>query len=277
VAPVFAYPHGRGCGSGKGSLGRSVIGGAFAGDEFDIREGAYVFGDFISSGIYLVMLDDTRTGFEGPPGQIVSGAGGPVDIVSGPDGAIYYTAIIAGEIRRVTAVASPAGQQVSGSKLKLTDNDNDTKKALTLSSRSRGLNLGAGNGSVDDPTIMGGSLRVLTANGCGGPCDTTYDLPAGSWTLSKGQFPVRSYKFADRFGTVRSITLRPGSGTSLKISAKGAGLLHELAADPGPVDVVLTIGGHSICMEFGGTTTFRQRSTSATFSANGAPSPADCP
>jgi hypothetical protein len=39
----------------------------------------------------------------------------------------------------------------------------------------------------------------------------------------------------------------------LEITGKGEGLGHALLMDPGAVQIVLQLGGHRWCLEFGGT------------------------
>lgn len=53
------------------------------------------------------MPNGTRDDIVGTPSTFVSAAGGPVDIVFGPDGALYYVAIFTGELRRVAPVTPP--------------------------------------------------------------------------------------------------------------------------------------------------------------------------
>jgi glucose/arabinose dehydrogenase len=102
VAPIFTYPH-----DGADSLGESITGGAFAGTCFGALAGEYVFADFVADAVYHVPLTPGRDGLAGAPAPLVSGADGPVDLVFGPDGALYYTAFGAGEVRRVAADAAP--------------------------------------------------------------------------------------------------------------------------------------------------------------------------
>lgn len=103
VAPIFSYPH-----SGSGALGTSITGGAFAGASFGGLENDYFFGDYTGSGIYHLEPNGTRDGVSGGATTFVTGASGPVDIVFGPDGALYYVAINAGEVRRVAPLAAPS-------------------------------------------------------------------------------------------------------------------------------------------------------------------------
>src|SRR5690606_21099195 len=103
VAPIFTYPH-----SGPGALGSSITGGAFAGASFGGRENDYFFGDYTGNAIYHAEVNASRNDIVGAPTPFVTSAGGPVDIVFGPDGALYYVAINTGHVRRVAPIASPA-------------------------------------------------------------------------------------------------------------------------------------------------------------------------
>ena len=109
VPPVLSYPH-----TGPGALGETVIGGAFP------QTGAlaayadhYFFADFErepGGAVYSVALDGARTGFAAAPDTVVTEAGGPVDVVVGPDGALYYVAYLDGAVRRLV----PEGEPPSG-------------------------------------------------------------------------------------------------------------------------------------------------------------------
>lgn len=104
VAPIYAYRHRGGCprlSTLPPSLGTSVTGGAFAGALFGSRAGDYFFGDYTADAIYHGDVAASRAGIVGNPALVVSGAGGPVDFVSGPDGAMYYVAINVGQVRRL--------------------------------------------------------------------------------------------------------------------------------------------------------------------------------
>jgi len=102
VAPIFTYPH-----SGGSSLGASITGGGFAGASFGGRENDYFFGDYTGNAIYHAEPSGARDDISGTPTTFVSDAGGPVDIVFGPDGALYYVAIFDGEVRRVAPIVAP--------------------------------------------------------------------------------------------------------------------------------------------------------------------------
>jgi glucose/arabinose dehydrogenase len=105
VAPIFTYPH-----SGGSSLGTSITGGAFAGASFGGLGNDYFFGDYTGNRIYHLEPNAGRTGVTGGATTFVNSAGGPVDIVFGPDGALYYVAINVGQVRRVAPNVPPAAE-----------------------------------------------------------------------------------------------------------------------------------------------------------------------
>ena len=74
------------------TVGTTIIGGAFAPPSFGNLGGQYFFADngvsTICSAVPTPARDDIAT-----PVNFVTGAQGPVDIVFGPDGALYYVAI----------------------------------------------------------------------------------------------------------------------------------------------------------------------------------------
>jgi glucose/arabinose dehydrogenase len=107
VDPIFEYFH---PGSGTPALGETVIGGAFPAGSFGPYTGNYFFADFISSKIYRGVPNAGRNDLNGAASEFVTSAGGPVDIIFGPDGNLYYAAYNVGQIRRVAPeLASPVG------------------------------------------------------------------------------------------------------------------------------------------------------------------------
>jgi cysteine-rich repeat protein len=143
----------------------------------------------------------------------------------------------------------------SGHRLLLRDRPAPRKRALVVETRDPALTLGDGNGSLDDPVLHGASLRVLTTDGCGGPCVSAYDLPSGLWTYVGAPGDGRGYRYRDRSGgPIRRGVVKPGG--PFRFSGRGALLTHVLAANPEPVHVVLRLGSTTYCLEFGGTTRF---------------------
>lgn len=261
INPIYFYSHDGSCpgeASAPPSLGTSITGGSFVTTGFgDFNDFDYVFGDYTGSALYHATVNPTRTGIVGNPTAIVTSAAGPVDIITGPDGFIYYVAINAGEVRQFRPGAPADDQLLLGSTLRLTSNLDPTKKMASWMSKDSTITLGNGNTSVDDPVVNGGELRIATADGCGGACDTTYalpnDPPNAEWTYFGGVGENKGYKYKSKVPNIRA-SIR--NGKLLRIRLKGA-LGHDLQADPQPVAARLRIGGHNYCAEFGGITTFK--------------------
>lgn len=179
IDPIFEYSHNGTCpGESNDSLGTAITGGSFAGAAFSTQVNDYVFGDYTGNAVYLLVPNGPRTGVVGSATPIATNAGNPVDVVTGPDGAIYYVAIGAGEIRRLAYGPPAADQTVTGKRMKLRAGADPGKKRLNVLSADPTINVGQGNGSADDPVVHNGTVRVLTTDGCSGPCDTTYPLVA---------------------------------------------------------------------------------------------------
>jgi glucose/arabinose dehydrogenase len=266
IAPVFTYPH-----SGATSLGECVIGGAFAGSAFGFLAGEYVFGDCVSSNIYHAPLNPARDGFVGPPALVSTSAGTPADFVQGPDGAVYYTSVGGGEVRRLAAGPTGVDALLAGKRLKLT-----SRKSVATTSKDSTIDVGGGPGSADDPTLHGGSLRVLST---AGGFDNTYPMPASGWTYIGKPAAQRGYRYRDRDGSngpVKLAVLR--NGRRLRAIAVGPALGHTLSSNPDPVSIVLQTGDKHYCMRFGASTgaatTF---APDKRFSALNAAAPAACP
>jgi hypothetical protein len=167
----------------------------------------------------------------------------------------------------------PAGVAVDGRKLTLKDDPaNPIRKRATVVSKDAGISLGGGQGSPDDPRTAGASVRIVSL--AGDAFDDTYLLPASGWTAIGREGDNQGYRYKDAalaHGPVKRAVLRPAK--VLKLVAKGSGLGHTLAANPDPVDVVLTIGGLVHCQRYGGGVTF---TTPKVFAATQAPAAA-CP
>ncbi|MFN8544400.1 MAG: FG-GAP-like repeat-containing protein [Candidatus Binatia bacterium] len=175
----------------------------------------------------------------------------------------------------VSAITVPL--RLTGQKLLLKDRPGDARRRdVTLVSRDGTLTLGRGNGSADDPVEQGASLRFATV--AGDRFDVTYRLPKAHWRYLGHKGEGRGYRFTG-LKPFRSVVVK--TRRTIRVRARGAGLLATLGADPTPVDVVLTLGEQRYCLRFGGTTTFvagrkflaQSAPTAAACAANDAPWP----
>lgn len=105
VPPVYQYRH--------GDRGASVTGGVFYdGAQFaPAYRGNYFFGDYVLDLIWRGEPRDTNDGFVREPQVFARDAAAPVNFTVGPDGALYYVAFTAGEVRRIRQVETPSGPE----------------------------------------------------------------------------------------------------------------------------------------------------------------------
>ena len=94
-SPIYAYAH-----AGEGA---AIVGGCIypGGPLPEALRGAYLFGDYVQGWIKYVQFDDSGTRVS-KAGMLVSEAGLVVDIVSGPDGQIYFIDLL-GKLSRIVA------------------------------------------------------------------------------------------------------------------------------------------------------------------------------
>ena len=247
----------------------------------------------MSGNVYHADVAAGRNGVVGTPTVFVGGGDGPTDVVFGPDGALYYTAIAVGQVRRVaptggaitttttprpnttpstttttrTTLQGMEEQRLTGKKLQMKDDANPSRRQLTVLSNDATV---AGGGSAADPTVSGGSLRIVGAG-----INETYPLPSGGWKIVGHPEAGKGFAYKDRSlasGPIKLVQVK--TGKLVKASGKGAALGFSLAGNPEPVDVVLTIGTRSYCMHFGGEQTFKARKR---FVAKDAPTAPSCP
>ncbi|MCU1328810.1 MAG: hypothetical protein JWN34_4180 [Bryobacterales bacterium] len=96
-APLYTYNH-----NGASS---AVTGGVFyTGLNYPAQfQGAYFFGDYAQAIIRYLKVDAANNLVSGPTDFLFNGDG-PVSINQGPDGNLYYLAIVKGELRRINYV-----------------------------------------------------------------------------------------------------------------------------------------------------------------------------
>ena len=110
VPPVHVYRH-----PGNPGESVSVTGGVhYDGAQFEEGyRGDYFFGDYGLDRVFRMRVNETRDGFVGEREVFASDAGNPVEFLVGPDGALYWVAVGAGTIVRVTQDGRP-GASIGG-------------------------------------------------------------------------------------------------------------------------------------------------------------------
>lgn len=136
---------------------------------------------------------------------------------------------------------------------------------LVLVAKDKSLTVGSGPGSNDDPTVMGGSLRVV-----GTGFDQTYDLAPSAWRYLSEKRHEKGYRLSNA-SPITAVTVKKGKG--LKLVAKGD-LAMSLDADLKPVQVQLRLGQFRHCMTFGGTILWK---AGTKWQAKKAPTADSCP
>jgi hypothetical protein len=102
-------------------------------------------------------------------------------------------------------------------------------------------------GPGDDPTVTGGTLRILDTGGAGG--DHTYALAAADWRplSTPGEFAYSRFALAD---PVKQVVVR-GRIVRAIVQRQGPDWTPPFSGD---MAVVLTVGTMRYCASFGGTT-----------------------
>ena len=92
---IVVYNHN---GGGAASIGATFYSGSLYPAQY---QGAYFHADYARNNIDYTTVDANNNLVSGPT-AFASGADGPVDIEMGPDGNLYYIAIVTGELRKIT-------------------------------------------------------------------------------------------------------------------------------------------------------------------------------
>ncbi|MEM8503558.1 MAG: DUF4347 domain-containing protein, partial [Cyanobacteria bacterium P01_D01_bin.1] len=103
--PIYSYNH-----AGASPNGGAIVGGTiYRGDLYpSIFEGAYFFADYVQGWIRYLQFDDQGNIVDAVPGtpevdafNFDNSIGGLVSLREGPEGALYYTDLFTGELRRI--------------------------------------------------------------------------------------------------------------------------------------------------------------------------------
>lgn len=168
-------------------------------------------------------------------------------------------------LRPPAAPAVVAVERLAGTALVLTAKP---RRTATVRAGDPTTTLGGGPGSAEDPTRVGGTLRLRSFTG-----DTivaTVAIPARRWRPIGPRTRPRGWK-ARGIPPLERVVLEAGKGLAAR--ASGSLLPAHLQRDPAPLDVSLTIGERSWCARYGGTTTFE---AGVRFTARDAPPSAAC-
>jgi len=160
-----------------------------------------------------------------------------------------------------------AGTPLAGRTLKLEASDEPARRRLVVLSVDSAIALGEGAGSGDDPRLAGATIRVHSDAGF----DATYGLPPAGWMPITSKGEVVGWRYRAEAGPIRRVIVQ--RGRRLRIVGRGDGLEHTLATNPDPVGVTFTLGGHPVCLAFGGAV---QVKDTRSLRARNAPAPASC-
>jgi hypothetical protein len=159
---------------------------------------------------------------------------------------------------------------LTGQKLLLRDKPGKpAKRAVQLVAKDPAVTLGLGNDSVDDPTLHGGALRIVSRADGVTRFDTTITLPAERWQRLGKPGAGKGYRLR-KAAPVTQVVVKPGK--LVKVTGKGEALGVALDANPDPVSVELRLGARSYCLAFPNGT-FK---AGTRYRAKSAPAPAEC-
>src|SRR5438477_1578100 len=134
-------------------------------------------------------------------------------------------------VRTITAANAPGDDQpITGTRLKLTARPGAAEGRLLGLSNDPTITLGGGNGSADDPTQFGGSVRVLTT--AGDLFDARYNLPPAGWKTIGAPGQNKGYRFTSKTGPIDEVVVIPGR----RIEVRGA-FTATLSTNPDPVEL----------------------------------------
>ena len=192
--PFLTYAHTQGS--------SAITGGVFLkGSSFPAQyQNAYVFGDYARD--YIHYLDLNSSGDIGPGGGeqgLATSTNGPVDFTIGPDGALYYVAILSGEVRRISYQSSGGPTYVSD--LPFTSATNG------VGPYERDYSNGAGEAG-DGGAITLAGVQYAKGLGVAAPSQIDLAVPAGCTSFSA------VVGVDDEVGTSGSVHFTVGNGAN---------------------------------------------------------------
>jgi hypothetical protein len=119
---------------------------------------------------------------------------------------------------------------------------------MAITVRDAGVDRGRGPRTPDDPTVLGGNLRLLGDQAA--PFDARVALTADNWRVTR-----KGYRYRDGTGFARQVALTAGRG--LRVSARGDDLAFMLGSQPAGLTVVVTVGERRYCIDFDTITQFK--------------------
>jgi hypothetical protein len=184
---------------------------------------------------------------------------------------VTTTTLLPGSTTTTTTPPAAGSDLLPGKKilLKVKADKPDKSSLLILSQKSAETTIGRGEGTPDDPTANGGRLLVASSSPGGGFVGV-YTLDSSGWKARRKKGEVSGWGFKDPDGPITSVSIK--GGKSIAVKGKGT-LTQDLATQPPSVNVVLEIGAHRYCLEFGGTPKFK---ADKKYLATKAPAPVAC-
>jgi MYXO-CTERM domain-containing protein len=146
------------------SIGGCVTGGTF----YDSSEGAlayrgnFFFGDYNSGRLLRVTLDPASNGVTSVD-TFATGVTGAIDLALGPDGALYYTATVGGNVMRIGFNATMPGLVVSPSHLWFDEGDSGVVSVRLATAPTAPVTVTAWRGAGDvDIDVQAGARLTFT-------------------------------------------------------------------------------------------------------------------
>lgn len=198
-------------------------------------------------------------------------------IATGPDGHVAVVGAIEDQYPNGGFLVRRFADRLAGTRLRLRDKRTGPAGRLLEVAVTNGLIVASSPGEGADPTVLGGSLRVVNPATLEA---ATIALPAAGWTARTGRGrTLYTYRGGPAPGDCQRVVLQ----SDRKLRAKCSGMSFTLDEPAqGAVGVQLTIGDGAAmyCTQFGGTVVHDVavgEDTVGQFLAKNAPPPPACP